>query len=214
MGPELRRLGRRVARRRGSAGVAVGFVVAGALVVSNALWDQQERHPAPLWGKMPTQALAAHGGDGTRPIPSPAARPVGAVVAAPEASSMVLAVQEQLAAADYYDGSISGVMDAPTVAAIEAFEVAQGMPVTGEPNLALLSALSAANTAAPAPASQAVLSVLEAQRRLNAKGYGPLDEDGKIGPRTRGAMDRFAGDAGLSGASSRDVLRALAMDDV
>lgn len=201
-----------MARRRGSAAVALGFVVAGGLVVSNAMWEQQERHPAPLWGKKPPTALAAHGGEEPRVAASPAARPAGAIVARPEASSMVLAVQEQLAASDYYDGSISGLMDAATVAAIEAFEAANDMPVTGEPNLALLSALSAANTDA-VRAPQPTLSIVEVQRRLNAKGYGPLDEDGKMGPQTRGAMDRFAAEAGLAGAPSREVMRALAMDD-
>ena len=203
-----RRVRRRIARRKGGAVVALGFVVTGALVGGNALWEQDGMHPAPLWGRAEETAFAAH--NGAEALEIAGKGDVRAVVApASETSQMVRAVQEQLQRLDMYDGAASGGMDEVTMRAIEAYERENGLPVTGEPSVGLLAALSA-GTPGPVAAPRAAMGTLEMQRRLNAAGYGPLAEDGVMGPQTQRALDAFAADQGLAGAGSADVLRALA----
>ncbi len=202
-----RRVARRIARRKGGALIALGFVVTGALVSGNALWEQDEMHPAPLWGHSERTSFAAHNGVQQD---DPEAADVSDVFApAPEASDMVLAVQEELQRAGLYDGPADGVMDEATAEAIEAFERGRGLPVSGEPSVGLLAALSAGDPV-PQPSQGGTMGVLDMQRRLNAAGYGPLAEDGVMGPQTQRALDAFAAGEGLTGARPADILTALA----
>lgn len=205
-GETARRLYRRAIRRKGGAAVALGFAITGFMVGGNALWDQDERHPAPLWGRGEVTAMAAHNGSAQKgaPLDVAAVRDVSA-----PSSQMVGAVQEALRASGWYDGPADGVLDDVTVEAIEAFEADQGLPVTGEPSVGLMAALSAGDPLPPA-APRTDLSVLEIQRRLNAGGYGPLAEDGRMGPNTQRALDSFAMDLGLAGGPREAIIRALA----
>ena len=50
-------------------------------------------------------------------------------------------LQQRLTAAGYDTGGADGVIGSKTVAAIEAYERAQGLPVTGQPTQALLARL-------------------------------------------------------------------------
>ncbi|MEO1102141.1 MAG: peptidoglycan-binding domain-containing protein [Pseudomonadota bacterium] len=156
-------------------------------------------------------------------------------VAESEPDSLVRQVQLGLSEAGYFDGAIDGVLGDETAAAIRAFEAERELPVTGEPNLGLLAAVSDAMPApepALAPAAleevivaavaeptateqavagpAAVSTVAEIQAALNTAGYGPLEVDGVMGPRTRGALDQFALSRGLEGQGMTPaVLRAL-----
>ena len=212
----LRRVRRRIARRKGGALVAAGFVATGALIVGNAMWEQEGKHPAPLWGQSPQTAFAAHNGHGSEAAAKGGMRAVRPVEAEDAGSGMVQAVQEQLLSLGLYGGPIDGVMTPETADAIEIYEREAGLPVSGEPSVGLLAALSAgADTAGPAPVAEAgAMSVRDMQRHLNARGYGPLAEDGQMGPRTQGALDAFAADQGLAGAPADAVQRALASDGV
>lgn len=203
-----RRVRRRAARRRGSlAGVAIAVVMAGA-VAGNALWRQDEPHPAPLWGEAQeverTMAVAAHGDrDTDQPAPRRA-----------DGSSLVGNIQRELAASGYYAGPVTGVLDEATRAGIRAFERAQGLPETGEPSVGLLAAVTSGVRAVPSPEEPEPvdLDVADIQRLLNERGYGPLAVDGVMGPNTRSALRRFAEAEGLDTADARSpsVLRALA----
>lgn len=217
-----RRARRRVARRPTAAiGVVAGAVVAVA-VGGNALFSQSEPHPAPLWGEAPQEMIATHGD--VRDVSPPAD---------PEADrALVQRVQEGLAVGGYYDGPPDGVLDGATQDAIRAFERATGLPETGEPSLALLAAVAAervdvapageedtATAAEPAvpvatahPAAAQHIDVADMQRLLNARGYGPLSIDGKMGPNTREALKRFSVDAGFGADAGMTpaVLKALA----
>ena len=102
-----------------------------------------------------------------------------------------------------------------------------GLPETGAPSLALLAAVAAEDVAvapvveepaAPAaPAGAAVptgepIGIAEMQELLNARGYGPLSVDGKMGPATREALKRFSAEAGFGADAGMTpaVLNALA----
>jgi len=206
----FRRLRRKVARRPGRVIAAVvAFTMAGA-VASNALWRQEAPHPAPLWGKDEgdeAMAVAAHGGPGG----------TGSQAADDSGSSLVVSIQEELAANGYHDGPVTGVLDEPTRAAIRAFERAQGLAETGEPSVGLLAAVTSGVRAVPTPAERGPsdLDVADIQRLLNEHGFGPLTVDGVMGPKTRSALRRFAEARGLPAADVRSpaVLGALAGGD-
>lgn len=198
-----RRVRRRVARRRGPVLGAVAACVVTGVVAGNALFGQSGPHPAPMWeGGEPRMAVAGHG--------APADAPQEAQV-----SPLVAKVQRELAGQGYFAGAATGVLDDDTRAAIAAFERAQGLPETGEPSVALLAAVSSGVRAVAQPGPAPRLSVADMQRLLNERGFGPLEVDGLMGPRTRGALERFAEAEGLSGADPRSpaVMRALAGGD-
>lgn len=200
VGRVLRRIRRRAQRRRA---LIVGVAGGGALVIAvagNALFGQTAPHPAPLWSESERElAVAAHG------APTEAAEPV-------EVSPLVAKIQEGLSGQGFFAGDPSGVLDDATRSAIRAFERTQGLPETGEPSVGLLAAVSAGVRAVPQPESSPRLSIADMQRLLNERGYGPLDVDGLMGPRTRSAIERFAAERGLAGADPRSpaLMRELA----
>lgn len=219
-----RRTRRKVARRPiRSAALVLGTVTV-ATIASNALWDQSERHPAPLW----TDVAVAESGDEAPLVASHA--PARDADAAND--PLVLKVQNALGEKGFFDGEPDGRLGEDTTEAIRKFEAFAGIPVTGAPSVALLAAI-ATDTQAPEPTALAdvrpvdatpapeprtvsavreqVVSVEDIQGALNTHGYGPLSVDGVMGPMTRAALDRFAADKGMAGQGmTPQVLQALA----
>jgi peptidoglycan hydrolase-like protein with peptidoglycan-binding domain len=80
-----------------------------------------------------------------RATPAATGTTAGAATPAQQQSAMtradIIAAQEGLARAELYEGTPSGMMDAPTVAAIRAFQTANEMTVDGELTTALLDHL-------------------------------------------------------------------------
>ena len=110
------------------------LVVAGA-IVTNALFMQPQRHPAPFMvtraAPEPAQALA--------PASAPAETP-----AVERADDLVLAVQSALRRPGYYSGPLDGLAGPQTEAAITRFQADSGVPATGQASLELIAALSTA----------------------------------------------------------------------
>jgi len=200
VGRGVRRIRRRAARRRALIlGVAGGGVLVAA-VAGNALFGQTAPHPAPLWGAAEREmAVAAHGG-------------AAEVVEAVEPTPLVAKIQEELGQQGFFAGDPTGILDEATRSAIRTFERTQGLPETGEPSVALLAAVGAGVKPVPRPEPLPRLSVSDMQRILNEKGFGPLEVDGLMGPRTRAALERFAAERGISAADLRApaMMRALA----
>ena len=198
-----RRVRRRASRRRGpllGGGLALGVAV---LVAGNALFQQTARHPAPLWGSGDGRmAVASHG------APNETAGDRETI----ERSPLVEKVQNALAEEGYFDGPPSGVLTEPTRDAIRTFEAAQGLEQTGKPSVALLAAVSSAVEVVSSREPVPDYSVADIQKRLNERGYGPLEVDGLMGPRTRDALADFARAQGLDPSAPRSppVMRALA----
>lgn len=181
----VRRVRRRLARRREGVALLVAVGIGSCVVVTNALWSQTERHPSPMWPVVERVAEA----------------PPDVVRAPPEEppSDLLREVQDALRLAGAYEGPVDGRESSATSAAIAAFEREAGLAVTAEPSVALLAAVA---TAAAEPEPRPVLPVIELQRRLNARGFGPLAEDGKMGPRTQAALDAFAATLGVDPAGA------------
>ncbi len=211
-----------------AAGLAVQIGV-------NALFLQEGRHPAPFFEAAPVPPPNLR----TSPMPKPTTEERTGSLAAlaneppPE---RVRAVQAALAAAGKYDGPVDGVYGKRTSAAILAYELAAGLPPTGEPSQAILDQLApkrasvpvpraktegatmasiAAAAAAPAPAPAAPAPsprVLAAQKALAKLGYGPVRLDGVPGAATRQAIARFEADRKLpvTGELSSRVVKEIA----
>ena len=131
-------------------------IVTSLIIIINALVLQHGAHPAPFFA---TPAPAAPGvplGTIAPPPPlahvEPALRPLSSEVAArpndPIAqligmSSRVMAVQRALSAYGYGQIRASGILDQSTSTAIERFERARGLPVTGKLSDRLIGELAA-----------------------------------------------------------------------
>lgn len=203
-------------------------VLAGGLAVQigvNALFLQEGRHPSPFFEATPVPRPNLR----TAPMPKPLTEERTGSLAAlaneppPE---RVRAVQAALAAAGKYDGPIDGAYGKRTSSAILAYELAAGLPPTGEPTQALLdhlapkkpgasvpvprakaggaptaptiATLAAASAPAATPAAPAPSpKVLAAQKALAKLGYGPVRLDGLPGTATKQAIARFEADRKL-----------------
>ncbi len=77
---------------------------------------------------------------GVAPMPM---APQGTPAAMPAANAEVQATQEQLVRLGYLHGAVDGVLGPETRGAIEAFQRANNMPVTGRPSAHLLAVLRA-----------------------------------------------------------------------
>jgi hypothetical protein len=138
---------------------------ASLIIVINALFFQSGPHaspfsinPAPLSSSVgevrPTPALptptqssatpaATHNVEVTRttpPVPSRRNDPIAQLIGQ---TSQIVAVQRALSQYGYGQIKLTGVVDAPTSAAIEEFERAHNLPVSGKISDALLSDLAA-----------------------------------------------------------------------
>ena len=196
-----RRARRRLARRPHGLVGAILMVSCSCAVATNALWSQETRHPAPFFGA----AVAEEQAVTVKPA------------AIAEQSDLVADVQAGLAALGYFEGTESGRLDGPTEAAIREFQADGGLEVTGEPGVGLLVAIGgaapaegAASGPEPDAAGPALLNqvndVRGLQALLNARGYGPLEVDGVVGPMTRAALARLVADEGLADGTTRAVL--------
>jgi peptidoglycan hydrolase-like protein with peptidoglycan-binding domain len=137
-------------------------------------------------------------------------------------------VQRELAASGYYQGAIDGVAGRRTRAAIEAFQTANGLDVTGvaTPELAEriryarqiaeaagITATTEQAPASPPPAANAADAlVMQVQQDLAELGYLQGGASGRMSEDTRAAIRAFEFDRGLpeTGEISDGLLAELA----
>jgi len=145
----------RLARRPVDSVAILIAIVTSLIIIINAIVLQHGAHPAPFFA--PPAPAASGASRGTTivlplahvaPTPSPlsseiAARPNDPIAQFIGMSSRVMAVQRTLSAYGYGQIRPSGILDEPTSAAIERFERARGLPVTGKLSDRLVSELVA-----------------------------------------------------------------------
>lgn len=220
---------------RGRLLAAAAFLLGGAIVV-NAVMLQSGKHPSPLF-----RAAAPQKGEYPQPprrndvaaVPREAAQPARAAVAErprPEpalalpvdpAEMLVVEIQRELARRGYFRGEATGRMNPATAKAIRDFQFARRVAVDGRPSEALLQEIQASGAAMKEELLDLLKktqdgrpsrTVLDVQRALNKAGYGPLTEDGQMGPTTRAALAKFEHDRRLPprGEPKGPVLKLLA----
>lgn len=224
-------------RARVLVGLAVLF---GGVIVVNAVALQTEKHPAPMFRSV-IRTPESFPVPPARPEQQAAARPNAPVQAqsavaprspqpavekprqASEAGDPVLAeIQQELIRRGHYKGEATGRPNAETTKAIRDFQFAQRLPVDGKPSEALLREITASKAnmknelddlvKRAAGDDRSTRTIADVQRALNKAGYGPLSEDGQLGPGTRAALTKFEADRKLPprGEPKGPVLKLLA----
>ncbi len=143
----------------------------------------------------------------------------------PLTPAAVTQVQEKLRAAGTYQGRADGVWGPDSQQALERFQQARGLQVTGQMNQATAATLGvdpavllggrAASAAAAAPADPDGPEVVRGvQRRLRALGFYRGQADGLWGAGTQAALERFQQGRGLqaNGQINPATLEALNLD--
>lgn len=137
----------------------------------------------------------------------------------PLSPSATTAVQERLREAGTYTGATDGVWGPESQAALDRFQQARGLPVTGSINLATAQALNIGvprllpmPEVAPTPVAglsrQAVRNV---QNRLRALGFYRGAPDGVWGAGTQQALERFQRGRGIEATGQINPVTAQAL---
>jgi peptidoglycan hydrolase-like protein with peptidoglycan-binding domain len=141
--------------------------------------------------------------------PAWAQAPVPLSFVQPLSASATTAVQERLREAGTYTGAADGVWGPESQAALDRFQQARGMPVTGSMNLATAQALGVGvprllppvepvpTPAAVSPVALSPAAVRNVQNRLRALGFYRAAPDGLWGAGTQAALERFQRGRGL-----------------
>lgn len=220
----------------------LGCLFAGAIVVNAVVLQSEKHpsplfrtvakanEPFPVPPVRP-DAAAARNTAAPAPAQTAAAKPVPAdktkapeKAAAPETSDALVAeIQRELGKRGYFKGEATGKVGAATTQAIRDFQFAQRMAVDGRPSEPLLNDIQASRVTmkdelvdllkrTAGAEDKTVKTVSDVQKALNKVGYGPLSEDGQLGPSTKQALAKFEADKKLPprGEPKGPVLKVLA----
>jgi len=128
-------------------------------------------------------------------------------------SAYTAALQQSLTDAGYYAGAIDGVYGPATVAAVEALQTANGLPVTGTVDKATADALQAALEAVNGAASQAsVASTAALQQTLKLVGFWDGPVDGIWTPALTDAVKAFQVELGVEPTGTVDAATIAAFE--
>ncbi len=162
--------------------------------------------------------LKAKGHKGIQPTLNPTPKPMLSVGSR---SGLVKSMQSRLRSLGFYPGAVTTEFTAETKAAVEAYQTAAGLPVTGDADNALQNRIAKDNTVTGRLVTlqygNDYIAVKELQRRLRALGYlkSSFKLTTKFDAATRTALRAFQTMAGLEpdGRATPD-LQTLLFDDV
>jgi peptidoglycan hydrolase-like protein with peptidoglycan-binding domain len=123
-------------------------------------------------------------------------------------------LQQSLAEAGYYEGSVDGIYGPETVAAVEALQREHGLPVTGTVDTATAAALESELAAqGSAAATDEVASTAALQQTLTIAGYWSGPVDGTLTPELTEALKKFQTDLGVKPTGAVDAATVAALED-
>lgn len=217
------------------AGAALSVFVTAA-VLTNAIWYQPGKHPAPMFQTRNIQAVKPLAETAEIVIKTPAATTT-AQVAANGDPELLKEVQTALSVRGYYAGKLDGVYGSRTKKAIDRFQKDHSLKANGKASVRLLTQIlmsaSVAPKEVPVPKTQELVQkvsttqtaaiapkkpeqgatglVARIQSGLKSYGYEDLKVDGKMGQHTATAIQRFQLDYGMkiTGEPSDVVLKKL-----
>ena len=124
-----------------------------------------------------------------------------------------LALQKSLADAGYYHGDLDGVYGPAMVDAVEALQMANGLPVTGTVDKATDAALQAELQAkGGAAAQQALASTAAVQQTLKLAGFWTGPVDGTWTPALTDALKSFQTELGVKPTGTVDAATIAALE--
>ena len=133
--------------------------------------------------------------------------------AAAAVSAYTATLQQSLADTGYYTGAVDGVYGPATVAAVEALQTANGLPVTGTVDKATAEALQAALEGVHGAASQAsVASTAALQQTLKLVGFWDGPVDGIWTPALTEALMAFQVELGVEPTGTVDAATIAAFE--
>jgi len=175
----------------------LGFVGLTVVISYNALFLQDNPHRSLSAKKVHTKASS-----GRAQLARAANRPK---TSSPSSSrvNMVKAIQRELQARDYDPGPVDGVAGTFTRAAIMAYQVDAGLPVTGATSGSLLEHIVLGESTGPLAEQteipdETVALIKKVQQFLKDQGLKPGPVDGILGSGTRRAVKSFERDRGLA----------------
>lgn len=221
----------------GLAGLFGGAIIVNAVVLQNekhpaplfrSVAKAQEPFPVPplrpgaapvarsaAFAPTPLMATKPTGLDNTKPAVAP-------VLPADPGEVLLAEIQRELGKRGYYKGEADGKPGPMTTRAIREFQFSQRVAIDGKPSEALLHDVVAAKVTMKdelldlvkrtSQDEKTTRTIADVQRALNKAGYGPLTEDGQMGPSTKQALARFEADRKLPprGEPKGAVLKVLA----
>ncbi len=224
--------------------VFLAFVALTGTIIYNALYLQDEHGRALMSASQPLKVIART--PSSAPVSNVAAAPVAPVEQAklppvstdlpspPPAADkgvpalLVKAVQRELGTRGYDVGPADGKLNDKTRAAISAYEVSEGLPVTGQasddllrhillgdsvkPGAATTGSVANGSNSSPAKAKpDGSNSVKVVQQTLADLGYAPGPVDGALGSSTKHAITVFQRDRKMreTGRITPKLLREL-----
>jgi hypothetical protein len=219
----LAAVGGALARKPALTGGTTAFLVALSYVSANALWYQPHFHEDAFFvTRIVRESETARTTDDT-------AGP-RVVETAPHRDPAVAEVQQALLELNFYAGTVDGQAGPATRKAIEEYQAANGLPVTGKVDSGLVEKLSARDeTAAIIEASvkepaaermgtaaeaEAAARIRKVQAGLKAFGNDAIDVDGVAGTKTRSAIKEFQSLFGLPVTGEPDEALYAKMRDV
>jgi peptidoglycan hydrolase-like protein with peptidoglycan-binding domain len=217
--------------------VFLAFVALTGTIIYNALYLQDQHGPALVSASKPPKVIAS--APSSTPVSKFAATklklpPVSTDLPSPPPAAdkgppelLIRAVQRELATRGYDVGPADGKLNDKTRAAISAYEVSEGLPVTGQASDDLLRHILLGDSVRPAAATGSVDSASDSsptkakadgsnsvkvvQRVLADLGYAPGPVDGALGSSTRHALTAFQRDRKIrkTGRITPELLREL-----
>ena len=128
-------------------------------------------------------------------------------------SAYTATLQQSLTDAGYYAGAVDGVYGPETVAAVEALQTANGLPVTGTVDKATADALQAELEAVQGAASQqSVAATAAVQQTLKLVGFWDGPVDGIWTPALTDAVKAFQVELGVEPTGAVDAATIAAFE--
>jgi len=147
-------------------GGAAMSVVMMAAIVTNAVWYQPGKHPAPLFStRVATIETAKPVATKVKTVKTTSVKPTEKVATAEDAASreVLREVQTALSVRGYYGGKLDGLYGSRTRKAITAFQTDTNLDVDGKPSVRLLTQIlmsaSAQTDRVPLPTAPKIATV-------------------------------------------------------
>jgi len=200
----LAAVGGALARKPVLTGGTTAFLVALSYVSANALWYQPHFHEDAFF-----VTRIVRDAETVRVTDEAGGHEAGprVVETAPRRDPAVAEAQQALLELNFYSGAVDGQAGPATRKAIEEFQAANGLPVTGRVDPGLIEKLAgrdqtaaiieasvkqpAAERMASAAEAEAAARIRKVQAGLKAFGNDAIDVDGVAGSKTRAAIKEF-----------------------